>query len=65
MNKTCPRCGENKDMILYVSQGILNKGIMGGLVKLNEGAGWPNRNYKNSRVYVCKTCGKEWEEPYD
>lgn len=61
----CPCCGEMKDTLSYIRQGILNKGIFSGIQK-SWIEGFFKMRHMKADCYYCKTCGAEWEsEPYE
>ena len=61
----CPCCGENKDAVEYMEEGIFNKGIFSGIVK-DYCKGFFKMKYMQIDCYSCETCGAEWEsEPYE
>lgn len=62
----CPCCGETKSWTQYMKEGILNKGIDGGLICKAWAEGLFHTRYIRVDCYSCNTCGAEWEsEPYE
>lgn len=61
----CPCCGETGEFINYLKQGIMNKGISGGIEK-TWSEGFFHTKFLKCDCYSCYTCGAQWEsEPYE
>lgn len=60
----CPCCGESKSNMVYIRNGLLNKGISSGISKSWVEGFFHPRHIKVD-CYKCYSCGAEWEsEPY-
>jgi len=64
--KACPCCGETKSSTQYLSEGVYDKGIFGGLICRTWSEGLFRPRYMRVDCYSCETCGAQWEsEPYE
>lgn len=62
----CPCCGETKTMMEYFNEGVLNRGVFGGLVCKTWAQGLFHTKHMQVDCYSCETCGAQWEsEPYE
>lgn len=60
----CPCCGETKDVLDYLEQGVTNKGIMRYAYR-SFAKGIFFLRIMKCDCYACETCGAEWEsDPY-
>ena len=65
-NLGCSICGETKTMIVYFNEGVLNRGVFGGLVCKTWAQGLFRTKHMQVDCYSCETCGAQWEsEPYE
>jgi len=61
----CPCCGESKNSLYYLNKGIVNRGILSGMICKSWVEGLFLSKYKQTDCYSCLTCGAEWEsDPY-
>lgn len=62
----CPCCGETKNKMDYIAEGIFDKGIRSGLICKHWAQGILRTKYMQIDCYSCDTCGAAWEsEPYE
>lgn len=62
----CPCCGETKNKMDYIAEGIFNKGVRSGLICKHWAQGILRTKYMQIDCYSCDTCGAEWEsEQYE
>ena len=54
---TCPCCGESRDILECIKKGEFEKGIM----EYAQEAVTTRSEVRHKNLYVCLTCGAEWE----